>query len=123
MQNNKILEILDEKIEIYESMKNNLVQYEDFINNNKQEDNDDENGMNLAENLMKENYILRSKNIRLIEFLSQLITKKNLEIENEVILNELNEITNSQRDVVLSEDLYHMMKAHALIIENSLIIK
>jgi hypothetical protein len=126
VQNNRLLEILDEKIEIYENLKNNLAQYEDYINYNKTRENNNiqNTEMNLAcnmtENLLNENYILKTKNIKLRELVTKIIKSKSFDIDmiDEEIVSDLNEILNSKKDVAYSEDLFYMMKSQALLLEN-----
>lgn len=125
LQNNRLLEILDEKIEIYENLKNNLAQYEDNINNNKVRENNINTletnfACNMTENLLNENYILKTKNIKLRELASKIIKSKSFDINilDEEIITSLNEILNSKKDVVFCEDLFYMLKSQALLIEN-----
>lgn len=117
--NNKVVELIDEKIEIYENMRNNIAQSEDNLRKNKGEGESFNLNSNLAENLMNENYILKTKNIRLIKYLSNLLKNKEFEMIDEN-LNELNELMNSYKDLLFSEDMFNIIKSQAAVIENIL---
>lgn len=116
--NNKLLELLDEKIEIYENLKNNIAQYEDNITRSKEEAGENANlNLNMTENLMNENYLLKTKNIRLIKFLYSLLRNGEVELSEDNI-SELNEVMNSNKDLVFSEDMFNIIKSQAAMIEN-----
>lgn len=114
--NNKLIEALDEKIEIYDNIKNDLAQFHD-------KNEKGTNGNNFIENLINDNYILKNKNIKLQEIVSRIIKNtKNLDPDNidEETFNLLNEIINSRRDIMFTEDLFNMVKVQALEIESIL---
>jgi hypothetical protein len=119
INNNKVMELIEEKIEIYENLRNHIAQYEDNSKRNKGEGENLSLNLNVAENLMNENYLLKTKNIKLIKFLSNILKNKELELIDEN-LNELNELMNSNKDLIFSEDMFNIVKSQALIIENML---
>ena len=55
--------MIDEKIEIYENLRNNMAQYEDNMIKDKDLEENNNFNLNTAENLMNENYLLKTKNI------------------------------------------------------------
>ena len=118
----KLIEIIDEKINLYENIKLNLAQYEDFINNadkiNDTEENQ-HNYLNIREKLQQENFLLKDKNIRLNKIIRKLITNKNISI-NEDIINEINDVINCRKDFTPSEDLFLIIKSQALMLESVL---
>jgi hypothetical protein len=125
--NNKLVDIVDEKIEYYENLKNTLFQYEDFIKFLKEEDaracaSDRQNSSDLAQNLklkeslLNENYILKTKNIKMTQIISELLKNKDI-LANESLINDLNIVMNTDKDVLTNDDLFSMMRCQALLIE------
>jgi hypothetical protein len=79
-QSQKILEILEEKIENYENLKLNLIQYEDIIQREFEKNEDEEVDQNriknikMRESLLNENFILKSKNLQLRNIIESILT-------------------------------------------------
>ena len=117
--NNKILELIDEKIEIYENLKNNIAQYEDNMIKEKDLEENNNFNLNIAENLMNENYLLKTKNIRLIKFLYTFMKNKEFDMTEES-LYELDDLMNGNPNHVFPEDLFNIIKSQSIIIENIL---
>ena len=117
--NNKILELIDEKIEIYENLRNNMAQYEDNIIKEKDLEENNNFNLNTAENLMNENYLLKTKNIRLIKFLYSFMKNKEFDMTEES-LYELDDLMNGNPNHVFPEDLFNIIKSQSIIIENIL---
>lgn len=123
---NKLFEIIDEKIEIYDNLKNNLAYYEEYIQNREfefQDENMDENklsSLRFKESLLNDNYMLKSKNIRLVNFIKNILKKKEIEFSEKTV-DELTDIVSCDRDIVFTEDLFHMLKSQALLMENMII--
>jgi len=108
----KILsEILDDKIEVYENLKNNLLNYDEYIQKQEEETND------IKENLMHENYILKIKNIKLRDALVKLL--ENDKLNDEEHIEDINKIIHQKKDVIFTEDLFHILKSQALMLESN----
>ena len=119
INNNKLLELIDEKIEIYENLRNNMAQYEDNMIKEKDLEENNNFNLNIAENLMNENYLLKTKNIRLIKFLYRFIENKEFDLTEES-LYELDDLMNGHSNHVFPEDLFNIIKSQSIIIENIL---
>jgi hypothetical protein len=70
---------LEEKIENYENLKLNLIQYEDIIQREFDKNEDDEVDQNriknikMRESLLNENFILKSKNLQLRNIIESIL--------------------------------------------------
>lgn len=113
--NNTMINIIDEKIDIYESLKNNLIQYEDFIQFQNQNNNNPNS--KLKHSLISENYILKAINIKLKNLLTKILKNKEIDIKSSQF-KELTEIFNINYEILYSEDLFFYLQSQALLIEN-----
>ena len=70
---------MEEKIENYENLKLNLIQYEDIIQREFDKNEDDEVDQNriknikMRESLLNENFILKSKNLQLRNIIESIL--------------------------------------------------
>jgi len=116
--------LLEEKIEEIQNLKNNLALYEDFLQYR------EENQINLEgelavkvqyplkirEGLLCENAGLKVKFLKLKSLFLRLARQRTIELDEQGF-KELNAIMNSNYDVVYSEEIFGLMKAQALLVE------
>jgi hypothetical protein len=108
----KLIQVLDEKIDRLESVKETLANYEEYMKIR------NEGGVGeTVQDLMNDNYVLKIKNFRLREILLKIVQNEGLNEENVV-----EEILSKKKDVLYSDDLLRMLQAQAIIIENNFTI-
>ena len=121
-QNNaKMIEILNEKISEFESIKDMMSKYEDFMIylQHENEDEEIEFRWKAKEELNMCNSYLREKNARYKEIILDLITSKGTITDEELekMAKEINEINvNSE----IFEDMVELMKISGMMIENAM---
>lgn len=106
---------MEEKIENYENLKLNLIQYEDIIqrefdkNEEEEVDHNRIKNIKMKESLLNENFILKSKNLQLRNLIEStqninidvLINPNYVSIKDESILKEINSHLSTVKQVHL----------------------
>ena len=115
----KCFNLLNEKISVYENLKNLMSKYEDFINYI-DKDNDNDNIFKSKDELLKYNNSLKENNILLRRIIENLL-KKNHEKINDEEMKKINNIINLEKSFsTFNEDLIMFLKNQANLIENTL---
>ena len=115
----KCFNLLNEKISVYENLKNLMSKYEDFINYI-DKDNDNDNIFKSKDELLKYNNSLKENNILLRRIIENLL-RKNHEKINDEEMKKINNIINLEKSFsTFNEDLIMFLKNQANLIENTL---
>ncbi len=117
--------LVEDKIEEMQNLKNNLALYEDFLQYREENQLNSEGGdmavkalypLGIREGLLTENAALKVKFLRLKGLFMRLAREKSIELDEQGF-KELNAIMNSSYDVLYSEEMFSLMKAQALLVE------
>jgi hypothetical protein len=127
-KNEGLANLLEEKIEELQNLKNNLALYEDFLQYREENNLNLEGEMarkatyplKLRESLLSENAGLKVKFLKLKSLFMRLAKEKSIELD-EQSFKELNAIMNSNYDIIYSEEIFDLMKAQAILVEQKLI--
>ncbi len=115
----KCFNLLNEKISVYENLKNLMSKYEDFINYI-DKDNDNDNIFKSKDELLKYNNSLKENNILLRRIIENLL-RKNHEKINDEEMKKINNIINLEKSFsTFNEDLIMFLKNQANLIGNTL---
>jgi hypothetical protein len=120
--------LLEEKIEEIQNLKNNLALYEDFLQYREENQINSEGEfavrvqypLKIREVLLCENAGLKVKFLKLKSLFLRLARQRTIELDEQGF-KELNAIMNSNYDVVYSEEIFGLMKAQALLVEQKLL--
>lgn len=126
-KNEGLANLLEEKIDEMQNLKNDLALYEDFLQY-KEENQIQADELNvkvqypvkIREGLLVENAALKVKFLKLKSLFLRLAHQSVIELDEQGF-QELNAIMNSNYDVVYSEEIFGLMKAQALLVEQKLL--
>jgi hypothetical protein len=115
--NNKFREALDERINLYEGLKAEILNHEENM-----EANNNEEGAHssLQNSLLQQNNWLKMNNYKMKKLIIDLLKHKEIEVTDD--MNKLlNDVLSETDDFVFSEDLFYLLKSQALLLENIVI--
>ena len=116
--------LLEDKIEELQNLKGNLAYYEDYMQFKEENNLNNEEDLNsnklyplkIRESLHNENIAIKSKFTRLKNLFFKLIKNKTIDFD-EITYKQLNHILNTNYDISYSEDMFKIMKAQAVLLE------
>ncbi len=123
-KNEGIINLLQEKIDELQNVKNNLALYEDFLQYKEENqinlDNEGSNKNNyplkIREGLLNENNGLKIKFSKLKILFLKLIENKHLEFDDQTY-KDLSAIMNINYDVIYNQEIIGLLKAQAILVE------